>query len=190
MYLHFTHWATIILLLSPPPPCYSLCCQSDAALVGEVEGWPQHHLASVPGRMDVSMRRGVSIRLLTHEESQSGTSLPSTGQRVTHSDSFLVGLRAGLMKKKGCGRGAGCKPYPLPVCCSSVHTGLFPTYTHRDRKVTAHSTLTHLLWRKNHFQNVTWLLKGSVSNGISGARRIRGKQLLSVCPNLEHSASH
>lgn len=121
--------------------------------------------------MDVSMRRGVSIRLLTHEESQSGTSLPSTGQPVTHSDSFLVGLRAGLMKKKGCGRGAGCKPYPLPVCCSSVHTGLFPTYTHRDRKVTAHSTLTHLLWRKNHFQNVTWLLKGSVSNGISWSKK-------------------
>lgn len=63
-------------------------------------------------------------------------------------------------------------------------------HTHREIKVTAHPTLTHHLWRKNHLQNVTWLLKGSISSEISGARSIRGEQLLSFCPNLEQRASH
>lgn len=124
--------------------------------LGEVEGCPPHHPASVAGRMDVSMWRGVSMRLLTVKLSQSGTALPSTGQCVAHSSpvqSSLVGLiQKGCVDVKGVVgeterlrvRNQGSL---LPCHCSSVliHTGFRPTYTCRDKKVTVHSTPTRLI---------------------------------------------
>lgn len=65
---------------------------------GVVEGRPPHHPVSVPGRMEVSMWRGVSTRLLTVKVSQSGRALPSTGQCVAHSSPVQSSL-VGLMQK-------------------------------------------------------------------------------------------
>lgn len=81
-------------------PRLSLHSQDCVIVLGEVEGCPPHHPASVPGRMDVSMWRGVSTRLLTVKVSQSGTALPSTGQCAAQTSpvqSSLVGLI-----QKGC----------------------------------------------------------------------------------------
>lgn len=78
-------------------PPFSVTC---VLVIGEVERCPPHHPASVPGRMDVSMWRGVSMRLLTGKASQSGTALPSTGQRAAHSSPAQSSL-ADLIQK-GC----------------------------------------------------------------------------------------
>lgn len=125
-------------------PRLSLHSQDCVIVLGEVEGCPPHHPASVPGRMDVSMWRGVSTRLLTVKVSQSGTALPSTGQCAAQTSpvqSSLVGLI-----QKGCVnvkvwvrekerlrvRNQGSL---LPCHCSSVliHAGLLPTYTQRQK---------------------------------------------------------
>lgn len=55
------------------------------AALAEVKGCPLHHPASVLDRMDVSMWRGVSMRLLTVKLSQSEAALPSTGHCAARS---------------------------------------------------------------------------------------------------------
>lgn len=132
--IHFLHRGPRLI---PHSRCYMV-------VLGEVEGCPPHHPASVPGRMDVGMWRGVSMRLLTVKGSQSGTALPSTGQCVAHSSpvqSSLVGLiQKGCVDVKGW-RGEKERSRVrnqgslLPCHCSSVliHTGLLPTYTQRQK---------------------------------------------------------
>lgn len=134
--------------------------------------------------MDVSMRRGVSIRLLTHEVSQSGTSLPSTGQPVTHSDSFLVGLRAGLMKKKGCGRGAGCKPYPS-LCAVLLCTLDSSQHTHTEIERSPHIQLWHI------FFDVRIIFKMSLGSwkaaSATGSLEQEGSEASSSCQSARTS---
>lgn len=199
-YKLYTQYKTILFLsCGPRLGLYSQSCVV-VHLLGEVEGCPTHHPASVPSRMDVSMWRGVSMRLLTVKVSQRCTALPSTGQFVAHSSpvqSSLVGLiQKGCVDVKGWVgekerlslRNRGYLRASSPVTAALCwHTLDSYQHTHRDKKVTVHSTPTRLRWRHNNFRNVTWLLNGSVSNGGSPARSIWGKQLPSVCLNLRMS---
>lgn len=109
---------------------------------------PSRRPAHAPGRMDVSMWTGVSLKLLTVKVSQSGTALPRTGQRVAQSPAACsVQLRksvethkgAWLMKTKGLRARKGKRLTHSHCSSALMHTGSPPTSTQRQKGHCAHT---------------------------------------------------
>lgn len=64
------------------------CFPPQSCVPGEVEGCQSHHFTSVPGRMDVSMWRGVSVK---GADSQTVPERASSAQHRSTCCSFLSG---------------------------------------------------------------------------------------------------
>lgn len=168
---------------------------------GLLSRWSRYHPASVPGRMDVSIWSGCgggggeclwscwqsNCPKARQSHPVQVNVLPIPAQfspvRMVHSRKCVwMYLRAELLRVRNQGESQSPPTSLLPLCWYTLDSNQY-THIHTDKKVTVHSTPTRLLWRQNHFQNVTWLLNGSLSNGSSPARSIWGEQPLSVCLN-------